>query len=243
MTEVDSAGTGALRAPAVLPSPGEGDVAVRLVGISHSFGARDVFHEVDLDVRAGESVSITGRSGSGKTTLLSCILGLIDPLGGEVYLAGTRLRGLSRHHRAQLRAAHVGVVFQRGELVGHLTAAENVALPALMSAHRRGALERATALLAEFEVPQDAMARDLSGGEIQRTALARALINEPRIMLADEPTGALDTELRERSADRLFGLVRQRGCALVVVSHDPALADRADRAYRLEDGTLRDVPR
>jgi ABC-type lipoprotein export system ATPase subunit len=212
---------------------------VRVTGLSHAFGNRHVLRDVTLHVPAGQSVAITGSSGSGKTTLLSCMLGLIRPRTGTVHLAGVDITRLSRRQRAILRSSHVGMVFQHGELVPYLTAEENVALPALMAGRNPAALARARELLAELGVTGATLAGDLSGGEVQRAALARALINDPTIIFADEPTGSLDADLRDAAAERLFTIPKQRECALVVVTHDPAVAERADITLHLHEGTLR----
>ncbi len=212
---------------------------VRVAGVSHAFGSREVLHDVTLDVAAGQSVAITGPSGSGKTTLLSCMLGLIRPRSGTVYLAGVEITGLSRRLRAVLRSTHVGIVFQHGELIPYLTAEENVALPALMGGPNPAALDHAKTILTELGVARTTLAADLSGGEVQRVALARALINNPAIIFADEPTGSLDAGLRDAAAERLFAIPKQRRCALIVVTHDPTVAARADSVLSLRDGTLR----
>ncbi|MTG90954.1 ATP-binding cassette domain-containing protein [Cellulosimicrobium sp. BIT-GX5] len=208
--------------------------------VSHSFGQTKVLDDVELQVGYGESVAIMGRSGSGKTTLLSCLLGLITPQVGEIHLGATALSGQGRRDLARVRSETVGTVFQHSELVSELTAEENVALPALMNPRTKaGALDRARTLLADLAVPTQTRARDLSGGEAQRTALARALINSPSILLADEPTGALDTELRDRASALLFDLARINNCALILVTHDPLLAGRAGTTYHLDQGKLR----
>lgn len=219
--------------------------------LEHSFGSRAVLDGVSFELEAGGAAAITGPSGSGKSTLLACLLGLVAPTRGQVYLMGVELAPLSRRGRAALRAEHVGVVFQRGELVPALTAEENVAIPArLRQRHRRhrsaaktaeSVSTRARALLADLGVPAGTTARDLSGGEVQRTALARALVNSPQIVLADEPTGALDADLRDASADLLFDECRRRGAALLVVTHDPSVAARAARVLHLDGGHLTDA--
>jgi lipoprotein-releasing system ATP-binding protein len=170
--------------------------------------------------------------------LLSCLLGLITPQKGDVIVAGRRLRPLSRKDRAAFRARNIGAVFQHGELVPTLAAEENVALPVLMSGQREEAIEKARSLLDALDVPATTRAQDLSGGEIQRAALARALIGDPLVVLADEPTGALDTDLRTKAADTLFSTLDERGCALVLVTLDPFVAARADHTFRLVQGDL-----
>ncbi|MFE5709941.1 ABC transporter ATP-binding protein [Streptomyces sp. NPDC056501] len=212
---------------------------LEIEGLTHSLGTRELFTDLSLTLRAGESVAVTGSSGSGKSTLLSCVLGLIKPAAGSVKVTGTDIVGLRSGRLAELRARSVGMVFQFGELLPELSPLDNVVLAALLArADRRGARERAQALLDELGVPDAATSEELSGGERQRTAVARALINEPALLLADEPTGALDTETRDRTAELLFDLPRRHACGLLVVTHDPGIAERADRALRLEAGAL-----
>ncbi|WP_277208480.1 ABC transporter ATP-binding protein [Isoptericola croceus] len=194
---------------------------------------------MDLCVAGGRSAAIQGRSGSGKSTLLAVLMGLIRPTGGSVRVGETEMSTLSRSRRADLRGQHIGVVFQNAELLDELTAIENVMLPALLTHQEKAAARtRAHGLLDELEIPADRSTAVLSGGERQRVAMARALINGPGLVLADEPTGALDAELRETSADLLFSLPASTGCALLVVTHDPAVASRADERYVMDTGRL-----
>lgn len=196
---------------------------------------------LDLEVRAGEAVSILGPSGSGKTTLLHVLLGLIPPDRGEVRLAGQSLGELSDRELRAHRAHEVGVVFQFGELLPELSPVENVLLPAWFSGDRTGeTADRAAALLRSVGIdPERGTAGTLSGGERQRVAVARALINRPSLLLADEPTGSLDSVSTATVADLLFELPRRHGTSLVVVTHDVDIAARADRVLVLEDGALR----
>ncbi|MCX4969848.1 ABC transporter ATP-binding protein [Streptomyces sp. NBC_00654] len=209
-------------------------------GLCHRLGERVLLDGVDLDVRPGESMAITGPSGSGKSTLLMCILGLIRPDRGSIMVDGRELTGLSARQLAQVRREHIGVVFQFGELLPELTPVENVALPVLLGGgEHHDAYERAAELLVELGVPDEGTPTGmLSGGERQRAAVARALITEPSVLLADEPTGALDPKAREAVADLLFTVSQQRGCALLVVTHDPAVAARAGCIRQLEAGVL-----
>ncbi|MFG2294888.1 ABC transporter ATP-binding protein [Streptomyces sp. NPDC048603] len=214
-------------------------VALELASLRHSIGDRVLFDGLDLTLLAGESAAIMGPSGSGKSTLLSCALGLVKA-DGAVRVAGTDIGRLSGRRLAEHRRTTVGVVFQFGELLPELSPVENVALAALLSGtSRRTAYAEAAALLGELGVPvADTPTSSLSGGERQRTAVARALINSPSLLLADEPTGALDEANRESVADMLFSLPEQRGCALLVVTHDPQVAARADRTWTLSGGVL-----
>lgn len=211
-------------------------IALDVQGLSAELGGRPVLRAVDVQVARGESVAIVGPSGTGKTTLLNCVLGTVRPQGGRVLVAGQDVSRLDQARLARLRAEHLGVVFQHGELLGELTPVENVALPALIVGRpREQAVARATELLEAFGVPTDRDVTDhLSGGERQRTALARALVNEPTLVLADEPTGSLDPAIRDRVADILFDTPARWNCGLLVVTHDPLVSARADRVVHLE---------
>lgn len=189
-----------------------------------------LFTAFNLDIGAGETVAIMGRSGVGKTTLLTTILGMNRPLQGSVLIDGTDVHRLKFNQLARLRSTTIGTVFQNGELMSGYTALDNVMLPRLLwNKNDPTVRDEASQLLRELDVEESRMAEQLSGGERQRTALARALINSPKLILADEPTGALDTELREEAMDLLLAQVHQRHCGLVLVTHDPAIADKANR--------------
>ncbi|QSB05120.1 ABC transporter ATP-binding protein [Natronoglycomyces albus] len=205
-----------------------------------TLGERTIFTSADLTVNAGESLAILGPSGSGKSSLLSVILGLISPTSGQVVIDGTALTDLRGDALANLRASAVGMVFQFGEILPELTPAENVALPALLNP-RPDALdpyERAASLLETLGVVTTAPTAHLSGGERQRVAVARALINAPRLILADEPTGALDEKTRDQVASILFELPVSHHCGLLTVTHDLNVASRADRIVQIVDGRL-----
>ncbi|MFF8286795.1 ABC transporter ATP-binding protein [Streptomyces albus] len=219
---------------------GTGDAVLRVCGLRYAVGGRTLLDGLDLRVRAGEAVAVTGPSGSGKSTLLSCLLGLLRPDAGTVEVAGTELTGLSERARNVHRRDTIGAVFQFGELLPELTPLENTALAALLCGMpRREAYARASALLTELSVPFDRTpTAQLSGGERQRTAVARALMNRPRLLLADEPTGALDEDTRDGVAELLFSVRERWGCGLVVVTHDLSVAALADRQLRLERGRL-----
>jgi predicted ABC-type transport system involved in lysophospholipase L1 biosynthesis ATPase subunit len=186
-----------------------------------------------------------GTSGSGKSTLLSLVVGLLRPVSGSVQVLDADLAGLRASRLARFRRRHLGVVFQSGELLPALTAVENTAMPLLLDGASWPVASRtATELLDELGIAQDSQsipAADLSGGERQRTALARAIVTGAELILADEPTGALDGAARDNVADLLFGLPLDRGCALLVVTHDPAIAARAGRVLALAGGALRPV--
>ncbi len=196
---------------------------------------------VELTVESGTSTAITGESGCGKTTLLNIIGGLEFPSAGSAVSAGYRLDALAEDELTEYRQHVVGLVFQFHFLLKDFTALENVLLPAYMAGVGREAAEvRAGELLREVGLGErlQHFPHQLSGGERQRVAVARALINDPSIMLADEPTGNLDEDNSELVADTLFALVRSRNTTLVMVTHNRELAARGDRLLRLEHGVL-----
>ena len=208
-----------------------------------------VLDTVSLTVQAGETVSVAGRSGSGKSTLLHLAAGIETPSQGTVRLGGRELAGLPDAERSRLRGRQVGLVFQFFHLVPYLSVRENVLLPARIAGVRRvpddsGTLREAGAvadwLLSAVGLEGRALepARRLSGGEMQRTAIARALLLQPALLLADEPTGNLDARGALVVADLLFRLVRERGAGLLLATHDPELAARADTRLRLRGGRL-----
>ncbi|MGH2879037.1 MAG: ABC transporter ATP-binding protein [Solirubrobacteraceae bacterium] len=213
--------------------------AVSVEGVSKSFGRIAALHDASLQVDPGEAVAITGRSGSGKSTLLALIGGLGQPDSGTVRIDG---RALWREpHPAQARREVVGFVFQSHLLLEALSARANVEVPLIGSGLRRAERHRrAVDLLDEVGLAERAehLPSELSGGERQRIAVARALANEPRLLLADEPTGALDSSTSERVLDMLFGLRDRLGMTLLVVSYDPTVGSRADRTVTLTDGRL-----
>jgi ABC-type lipoprotein export system ATPase subunit len=207
--------------------------------VTKGFGGVRALRGVTLHVRAGEAVVITGRSGSGKSTLLSLIGGLGQPDGGRVLIDGRAL--WLRADVAHARREVVGFVFQRHLLLEPLSARANVEVPLIGAGVRRAERRRrATELLGEVGLADRAehLPSQLSGGERQRVAVARALVNNPQLLLADEPTGALDSVTSERVLDLLFRLRDLHGMTMIVVSYDPAVGVRADRAVTLLDGVL-----
>lgn len=200
-----------------------------------------LFRDLDLEVRAGELVAIVGQSGAGKSSLLHLLAALDRPTAGEVTVAGQPLSQLSARQAARFRNRDIGYVWQFHYLLPEFTALENVAMPLLaQGAARRAALDRATRWLAEVGLADRAQHRsgELSGGEQQRVSLARALVTEPRVLLADEPTGDLD----EHTAEVVFGLVEQlhrsHGLTSVIVTHSLQFASRCDRLLTLRAGRL-----
>jgi ABC-type lipoprotein export system ATPase subunit len=198
--------------------------------------------DVTLDIASGESVAIVGSSGCGKSTLLHLLGGLERPTAGALQLAGTQLERMAESSLARLRRQGLGFVFQGIHLVDELTAAENVELPTLLAgASPRYARERAAELLEEVGLGDrtEHLPSALSGGERQRVAIARALANEPLVVLADEPTGNLDSKATA-SVLRLFDQLHARGQTLVIVTHDPRIAAMADRLISMRDGAFVD---
>jgi putative ABC transport system ATP-binding protein len=192
---------------------------------------------VSLTVSAGEVVVVSGPSGSGKSTLLHCLAGLDEPDGGAVRLGGRRLSHRPEPERAALRAEHIGVLFQYGNLLDHLTVEANVAFARGLLRPRRGPEPRDTLVSVGLEGRSSAYPAELSGGEMARASLAVALANDPAILLADEPTGELDAE----NEHRLLSLLAARaadGKAVLVVSHSGAVMNAADRVVRLHDGQV-----
>ncbi len=208
---------------------------------SLSSGARPVqiLHGIDLHIAAGEFVAIMGPSGSGKSTLLGLIAGLDSPTSGSIKLAGQELVGLGEDALARLRGRTLGFVFQSFHLLPTLTAEENVAVP-LELRGERDARSRARALLATVGLADRGhhLPAQLSGGEQQRVALARAFVAEPPILLADEPTGNLDSATGDRVLALLADLRARTGTTMVLVTHDASLAARADRVVTLRDGRI-----
>ena len=201
-----------------------------------------VLDGAEIAVRAGELVSIVGLSGAGKSTLLHVLGGLDRPEAGEVLFEGLSIYGLSAAKRTALRASGLGFVFQSYHLMPEMDIVENVMLPAMaLGRLGRGAMRsRALGLLDRVGLSSRASHTpiELSGGEQQRVAIARALMNEPRLILADEPTGNLDRRTGAQLLDILFDIVRDNGRAMVIVTHDPAVAERCDRRFVLQNGVL-----
>lgn len=206
-----------------------------------TFGRTRALRGLSVQVGSGEIVAITGPSGSGKSTLLHCLAGILVPDAGEVRLEGTRMDALDEATRTRVRRGNFGIVFQFGLLVPELTAAENVALPLLFGGQdRQSATATARDWLSRLDVGASADVRpgDLSGGQVQRVAVARALATEPRVVFADEPTGALDTVTGEKMLDLLLSAARDKGTTVVLVTHDNRVAAHADREIAIRDGRL-----
>jgi putative ABC transport system ATP-binding protein len=209
--------------------------------VTDSTGTLEILRDIDFALKARETAAIVGASGSGKSTLLSIIAGLDTPTRGTVRLAGQDLFAINEDARAALRAHQVGFVFQSFQLLGNLTALENVMLPLELDS-RKDARKAATEMLSRVGLSKrlNAYPKVLSGGEQQRVALARAFVVQPAVLLADEPTGSLDFATGETIMELMFELNREQGTTLVLVTHDRAIAARCDRRITIEAGRLVD---
>ena len=207
--------------------------------VSDSTGTLEILSDINFALKRQETVSIVGASGSGKSTLLSIMAGLDTPTSGTVRLAGQDLFAIDEDARAAMRARQVGFVFQSFQLLGNLTALENVMLPLELDG-RKDARKAATAMLERVGLSQrlHAYPKVLSGGEQQRVALARAFVVHPAVLLADEPTGSLDFATGEKIMELMFDLNREQGPTVVLVTHDRAIASRCNRSITIEAGRV-----
>lgn len=233
------AGEGVTETPEGVPAVAARELYKTYVGGDGS--ALHVLENADLSVHSGEVVAIIGESGSGKSTLLHLLGGLDLPTSGDVRIDGLSLRDLAEEELSRLRNEKVGFIFQFHHLLREFTAEENVTMPQLIAGRDpRQARTRARELLADVGLERRLQHKpnQLSGGEQQRVAVARALANDPVVVLADEPSGNLDPSTSEHLHDLLFGVSERHGSAMVIVTHDMGLAGRADRIYELQEGRL-----
>lgn len=216
---------------------------IEIRNVTKSYGPLTVLHDVSLSIPEGEIMAIVGPSGAGKTTLLQ-IAGTLDrPDSGTVVFDGTDLFSLKDKKLSEFRNTHIGFVFQFHQLLPEFSAMENVAMPALIAGRsRKEAFDEARQLLDDLGLSHrtDHKPAELSGGEKQRTAIARALINHPKIVLADEPTGSLDSHNREEIQQIISRLCHERGQSFVIVTHDREMASIADRIVEMADGKIID---
>lgn len=228
-----------MNTPALIPGPSSGLVGAR--GIFKAFGQTPALRGASVTVRRGEIFAIMGPSGSGKSTLLHCLAGILTPDTGDVLFDGQVVNAMSETDRTKLRRTAFGFVFQFGQLVPELTAADNVALPLLLNrTKRKGAYKTAVTWLDKLGLADKGGRRagELSGGEAQRVAVARALALAPRVIFADEPTGSLDSLAGEKVLDLLTDLARRQGATVVLVTHDARVAAYADRVATVRDGIV-----
>ena len=243
--------TTSVTAAGVTSAPGRGQaglpggVIMSARGLEMSFGQTHALRGVDLDVGAGEVLAVTGPSGSGKSTLLHVMAGVLVPDAGRVDYHGgdvsQDITALDEAARSRLRLKEFGFIFQFGQLLPDLSALDNVTIPLLLAGTaRRRALAQARETLGELGLSEhlDKRPTQLSGGQAQRTAVARALVTNPRLLFADEPTGSLDSLAAERTMEALLSSVRSRGAGLVIITHDARVAAYADREVTVRDGRI-----
>lgn len=214
---------------------------IKLCNIKKSFGDLEVLHGVSLEVSQGEIVSLVGASGAGKSTLLQIAGSLMRPDSGDVVVDGVSLSGLSDGALSEFRNRRIGFIFQAYHLLAEFTSVENVMMPMLIGGVGRGDAERRATELLDMVAMSHRRGHKpsaLSGGEQQRVAIARALANNPAIVLADEPTGNLDTHTRDEIQNLFFELRERTGQTLLIVTHDEALSLRSDRKVVMQDGTI-----
>ncbi|MFB6844956.1 ABC transporter ATP-binding protein [Streptomyces sp. NPDC056373] len=210
-------------------------------GLTKAHGRTPALRGASVELRAGEILAVTGASGSGKSTLLHCLAGIVRPDTGSVTYDGRRLEDLPEQRLSELRRTEFGVVFQFGQLIPELTVLDNAALPLLLAGNGRAeARARAGEWLERFGVrgQEDLRPGELSGGQAQRAALARALVTGPRVVFADEPTGALDSLAGEQVMTALVHTARESGTTVLLITHDAQVAAYADREVQLRDGAV-----
>ncbi len=232
--------------PAVESTDGRtAPIALTARSVVYSYGHTPALRGVSMDLHRGEILAVTGPSGSGKSTLMLCLAGILVPDAGDVTYDGRHISQDDESHRSKLRRTEFGVLFQFGQLVPELTAAENVALPLLLAGTKRSAaISAATNWLERFGVADLAVSRplEMSGGQGQRVAAARAMVTEPSVLFADEPTGALDALSGEQVMTQMVRVAREAGTSVVIITHDAKVAAYGDRELVVRDGMLDSSP-
>ena len=221
------------------------DAIITAAGLTKSFGPTQAVRGIDLEVQRGEVLAVMGPSGSGKSTLVHLLAGVLAPDSGDVHLDGIDLTALSADARARVRLDRIGFVFQFGQLLPDLSAADNVALPLLMQGvGKRAARKRALAGLDQLGLADqaDKVPGKMSGGQAQRVAIARALVTKPTVLFADEPTGSLDSMAAENVLNAMLDVVRAAGTTVVLITHDARTAAYADREIVVRDGRISGAP-
>lgn len=221
------------------------DPAISVRGIVKDFGSGDTMvralHGIDIDVFPGELTYLVGESGSGKTTLISIIAGILYPTEGRVRVFGSEIYDLSKNALVTFRLSNIGFIFQQYNLIPTLTAAENASVPLVAAGMKRAeAVDRARSTLDKLNIGQlaERLPRQMSGGQQQRVAIARALVHDPRLIVCDEPTAALDASSGRRVMDLLREVAIQPDRAVIIVTHDNRVFDLADRILDMEDGRI-----
>jgi putative ABC transport system ATP-binding protein len=228
-------------ARAVPAQPRPGGCLIEAREVYRSFGQTPALQGASVSAAAGEILAVMGPSGSGKSTLLHCLAGIFKPDSGEVWFDGQRVDGLSDKVRSRLRRTAFGFVFQFGQLVPELTAADNIAIPLVLNrVSRRAAYKKADLWLERLGLDDLGARRtgELSGGQAQRVAVGRALVAQPKVLFADEPTGSLDSVTGQKVMDLLVGIAREEGTTVVLVTHDASVAAYADREVTVSDGRV-----
>ncbi|MTV48258.1 ATP-binding cassette domain-containing protein [Heliobacillus mobilis] len=215
---------------------------IEAIDVTKRYGNETILSSISFEIKKGQSVAVLGPSGSGKTTLLSILGLLLEPCCGEILLYGQRMRGLSDTELSNLRNHHMGYVFQNSQLIGSLTVGDNVLLPARLAGKAREKQKQSREILEQFGLANriNHLPHQLSFGQKRRVALARALVMEPQLILADEPTNDLDEKMAQQVSHVLLGL-KDQGVALIVATHDRQLAERMDRRVRIDQGKLFDI--
>lgn len=226
----------------ILPGrPNPGACLIEARDVYRSFGQTPALQGATVAAAAGEILAVMGPSGSGKSTLLHCLGGIFQPDSGEIWFDGQRIDQLSDRRRSLLRRTDFGFVFQFGQLVPELTAADNIAIPLVLNrVSRRVAYQQADRWLRRLGLDDLGARRtgELSGGQAQRVAIGRALVAQPKVLFADEPTGSLDSVTGQKVMDLLVGMAREEGSTVVLVTHDARVAAYADREVTVSDGRV-----